>query len=412
MTASEDLDVQAIRDRFPSLARLHGGRPVAYFDGPGGTQVPLEVVEAVTDYLVHHNANAHWPFPTSRETDEVVASGRGAVADLLGAASEEVVFGPNMTTLAFHLARALGRTMDPGDEILVTELDHHANVDPWRDLAVERGVEVRAVRMDPEGCTLDWEDLEAKLGPKTRLLAIGAASNAVGTVTDVARAAGMAHTAGALVFVDAVHYTPHRKVEVEDLGCDFLACSPYKFYGPHLGVLWGRRERFEELHVSKLQPAPDRVPERLETGTALHEGIAGAAATVDFIASLGRGENRVDRLEDAYGRLHTRGERLIVRLVGGLEQIDGVTVHGPGTDHPRTPTAAFAVGAWPSEEVSARLAEGGVFTTCGDFYASTLVERLGRADSGLVRAGCACYTTEEEVDRLLEGVADLARQTV
>lgn len=411
MSASENLDVPALRDRFPSLARMHGGRPIAYFDGPGGTQVPLEVAEAVSDYLIHHNANAHWPFPTSRETDDIIASGRQAMADLLGGSEDEIVFGPNMTTLTFHLARALGRTMDPGDEIVVTEMDHHANVDPWRDLAVEREVTIRTVRVDTERCTLDWEDLESKIGPRTRLLAIGAASNAVGTVNDVARAAGLAHTVGAQVFVDAVHYTPHHHVDVEELGCDFLACSPYKFYGPHLGVLWGRRDRLEELDVSKLRPAPDRVPERLETGTALHEGIAGAAATVDFIASMGLGEDRASRLDDAYRRLHERGGRLIERLVQGLGEIEGVKVHGPGMDHPRTPTTAFAVGAWPSEEVSRQLAEQGVFCTCGDFYASTLVKRLGYADGGMVRAGCACYTTEEEVDRLLEGVSELAAQT-
>src|SRR5262245_5849249 len=230
--------VESIRSRFPALERLHNGQPVAYFDGPGGTQVPRSVVDAVSDYLLHHNANTHWVYPTSVETDAALVAAREALADFLGGRPSEIAFGANMTTLAFHLGRALARRWSPGDQIVVTELDHHANVDPWRRLAMERGLEVRTVRFRAETGQLDMEDLAAAVGTKTRLLAIGAASNALGTINDVRRAADLAHAAGALVFVDAVHYAPHALVDVAALGADFLACSAYKFYGPHVGVLW------------------------------------------------------------------------------------------------------------------------------------------------------------------------------
>src|SRR5512143_1228937 len=253
--------VTAIRKRFPALERTEGGHPVAYFDGPGGTQVPREVADAVTDYLLRHNANTHWAYPTSVETDAMLMAARGALADFLGGDPSEVAFGANMTTLTFHLAHALGRNWDRGDEVGVTELDHHANVDPWRALERERGVVVRVLPVNAASGQLDLDALPRLLTKRTRLLAIGAASNAPGTINDVRRAAALTHEAGALVFVDAVHYAPHALLDVATLGCDFLVCSPYKFYGPHVGVLWGRRERLAALDVPRLAPAPDRPPE-------------------------------------------------------------------------------------------------------------------------------------------------------
>ena len=401
--------VAAIRAAFPALARRHNGHEVAYFDGPGGTQVPQAVVDAMADYLLHHNANTHWHYPTSHETDAAMIAAREAMADYLGTRPLEIAFGANMTTLTFHLSRALGRDWGPGDEIVVTELDHHANVDPWRALERDRGVTIRTVRFLPAEGRLDDDDLRRALGPRTRLLAIGAASNAIGTINDVRRAGELAHAVGALVFVDAVHYAPHAFVDVVELGCDFLACSAYKFYGPHVGVLYGRHDLLARLPVPKLRPASDAAPERLETGTLNHEGVVGTAAAVDFLASLGSGDGRRARLRSAMGALHARGEELLARMWEGLGAIPGVTLHGrpPGT--PRTPTVAFTVAGHSSTAVAVALAERGVFVSNGDFYAMTAVDRLGHAQDGVVRAGCACYTTAEEVDRLVEGVRGLGR---
>jgi cysteine desulfurase family protein (TIGR01976 family) len=398
-----------IRSHFPALQRLHDGQPVAYFDGPGGTQVPRSVVEAMADYLYRHNANTHWAFPTSQETDEIIADARRAVADLLNASPQEVAFGANMTTLTFHLARSLGRRWGPGDEIVVTELDHHANVDPWRALVRERGVVVRVARMSPEAGRLDRDDLGRQITERTRLVAVGAASNALGTISDVADAARLAHAVGALTFVDAVHYAPHRLVDVRAMGCDFLACSAYKFYGPHVGVLYGRHDLLQGLDLPKLQPAPNAAPERLETGTQNHEGIAGTAAAVEFLASLADGPSRRDRLRETFSALHERGMALTETLWRGLSEVGGVRLYGPPPVEPRTPTVSFTVGDMPSGGVCRRLADRGLFASHGDFYARTAVERLGLAREGLVRIGCACYTTEEEIGRLLNAVREFAR---
>jgi cysteine desulfurase family protein (TIGR01976 family) len=407
--AAGTASVDSIRSRFPALQRRHAGLPVAYFDGPGGTQVPQPVVDAMSDYLLSHNANTHWAYPTSVETDAALAAARGALADFLGGKPSEVAFGANMTTLTFHLGRALGRRWAPGDELVVTELDHHANVDPWRQLARERDLVVRTVRFRPETGQLDMDDLAAALAPRARLLAIGAASNALGTKSDVRRAADLAHAKGALVFVDAVHYAPHALVDVGALGADFLACSAYKFYGPHVGVLWGRQALLEALDVPKLEPAPDNAPDRLETGTQNHEGIVGAGAAVDFLASLSTGPDRRSRLVASMGALHARGQELVERLWKGLRAIPGVTLYGPPPTAPRTPTVAFVVKGYPSEDVAKALAARALFVSNGDFYAATVVRRLGHEKEGVVRAGCACYTTPEEVDRLVEGVVELAR---
>lgn len=411
-TEREPAAVTSIRAQFPALERHHAGHAVAFFDGPGGTQVPRRVVEAMADYLYHHNANTHWSYPTSAETDAALAEARAALADLMGCAAGEVVFGANMTTLTFHLARAVGRTLSAGDEVLVTELDHHANVDPWLDMARERGLTARTVRFEPRTGELDWVDFEAKLSERTRLVAIGLASNALGTVNDVGRAIAAARAVGALVFVDAVHSAPSRPTDFAALGCDVLACSAYKLYGPHVGALAVRRELVDALPVSRLRPAAETGAERLETGTLDHEGIVGAAAAVDFLASLGEGAGRRERLVAGLAALHRRGEELLRRLWEGLVAIPGVRLYGPPPGRPRTATVAFTVGDLPSHEVAASLAETeAVFVSHGDFYAQTVVERLGLAEQGgLVRAGCACYTTEEEVDRLLAGVHRVARE--
>lgn len=408
-TTTSRPDLATVRAQFPALHRQHAGHPVAYFDGPGGTQVPQSVADAMVDYLLHHNANTHWAYPTSEETDSAIASARQAFADFLGAQPDEIAFGANMTTLMFHLARALGRGWGPGDEVIVTELDHHANVAPWQALARERGITVRAIPFDISTGELDLHALASALSPRTRLVAIGAASNALGTVNDVAFAARLAHAAGGLCFVDAVHLAAHGRIDVRQFGCDFLACSAYKFYGPHIGVLYGRRDLVASLDVPKLIPASNAPPERLETGTLNHEGIVGAAAAVDFIASLGRGEHRVARLDDALHRLHHDGQLLVERMWEGLGRIDGVRLYGPPPSRPRTPTTAFTVAGLTSEQVARRLALLGVFVSHGDFAATTVVERLGCAADGVVRAGCACYTSLEEVDRLVAAVAGLAR---
>jgi len=401
--------VEDIRAEFPALERRHNGHPVAYFDGPGGTQVPRRVADAVTDYLLHHNANTHWAYPTSIETDAMIAGARSGLADFLGAEPEEIAFGANMTTLTFHLARALGRSCGPGDEVVITALDHQANVAPWQALARERGITLRTVEVDTASGTLDHASLEAAFTSRTRLLAIGAASNALGTINDVAAAVTLAKAAGALTLVDAVHCVPHAPVDVRSLGCDFLVCSAYKFYGPHVGILFGRRELLERLDVPKLMPAPDTAPERMETGTLNHEGIAGTAAAVDFLASVAPGGSRSDALRASLHELHRRGGDLLAQLWAGLGAIPGVALYGPPPGRPRTPTVAFTVAGLDADAVARALAERGVFVSSGDFYASTIVERLGLQEAGLVRAGCACYTTADEVDRLVAGVRALGR---
>lgn len=410
----------AIRSHFPALARVHGGSEVAYFDGPGGTQVPRAVVESIANYLYHHNANTHWAYPTSAETDAAIAHARQVCADFLNATADEIAFGANMTTLTFHLSRALGVNYGPGDEIVVTQLDHHANIAPWHRLALERGVTVRTIRLIPETGQLDWEAFEEAVNKRTRLIAIGAASNALGTINDVPRAIRLARAVGAQVFVDAVHYVPHALADVRALDCDFLAMSAYKFYGPHIGILYGKRELFEAVDFPKLIPAPESGPERAETGTQNQEGMVGAAAAIDFLADLaetnisssgtniGSAELRRQRLEIAYGRLHERNAVLGQRLWSGLSSIKSVRLYGPPPNLPRTPTISFTVAGIASTEVARQLAGRGLFLSHGDFYAATVIERLGLGPEGLVRAGCACYTTSDEIERLVEAVARVA----
>jgi cysteine desulfurase family protein (TIGR01976 family) len=398
--------LDAIRSQFPALERQYNGFPVAYFDGPGGTQVPRPVVEAMSDYLFNHNANTHWGYPTSNETDEMIADSRMAFADLFNASPDEVVFGQNMSTITFHLARALGRGFSEGDEIIVTELDHHANIDTWRSLETDRGVVIRVLPMDIESCQLLMDELPGLVNERTKLIAVGAASNAIGTVSDIKTACRIAREAGALSFVDAVHFAPHNLVDVKEIGCDFLACSAYKFYGPHIGILYGRKELLESLDFPKLRPAPDHGPDRAETGTQSHESIVGAGAAVDFIASLGSGSTRRERLKDAFRYMHEKDEQLVRRLWDGLSEIPGVRMYGPGCDQERTSLVSFTVGQHPSSEVSRFLAEQGLFVSHGDFYASTVIKRYGLEEQGLVRVGCSFYTSPEEVERLIGGVAE------
>lgn len=398
-----------VRERFPALSRLHNGRPVAYFDAPGGTQVPAEVGAAMTDYLFHHNANTHWAYPTSEETDAILLAARAAAGEFLNASPEEIVFGNNMTSLTFHLARALGRTWQAGDEVIVTELDHHGNVAPWRALERDFGVVVRTARMFVDDCQLDYDDLQRQVTSRTRLVAIGGASNAVGTINDLARARRIARDAGALFFVDAVHLAPHELLDVEAVGCDFLACSTYKFYGPHAGILFARAELLDSLPFPRLDPAPQTGPERGETGTQNQEGIAGITATIDFLASLGDdgdgsdgGGTRRERLSRAFALLHEEGDRFARMLWDGLGAIPRVRLLGTPPGRPRTPTVGFTVDGKSAEEVTRALAKEALFVSHGDFYAQTLIERLGV--EAIVRVGCACYTTEEEIARLLDAV--------
>ena len=401
--------VKVARAQFPALERVHNGHPVAYFDGPGGTQVPRPVAEAMTQYLYHHNANTHWVYPTSEETDALIAESRRTLAAFLNAGADEVAFGANMTTLTFHLARALGREWKAGDEVVITELDHHANVAPWRAIEKERGIVIRSVRFDPATGELDLADYAAKLGPRTKLVALGVASNALGTVTMPAELIRQAHAVGAEVFVDAVHYAPHRLVDVKEWDCDFLACSAYKFYGPHIGILYGRRKRIESLDFPKLEPAPNESPERVETGTQNHEGIVGAAAAVEFIAGLGTGDTLRQRLTTSYAFHARHGQDLLRKLWSGLSSIDGLTLYGPTPDRVRTPTLSFTLRGHSTNDIARALASKGLFVSNGDFYAMTVIERIGQAADGVVRVGCSCYTTDEEVERLIAAVREIAR---
>ncbi|HYS54900.1 MAG TPA: cysteine desulfurase-like protein [Thermoanaerobaculia bacterium] len=389
------MNLDALRRCFPALSRTHDGLPVAYFDGPGGTQVPRSVADAMTDYLFHHNANTHWAYPTSEETDAIIAAARQAAGQFLHATADEISFGANMTTITFHLARAVARTWKAGDEVIVTELDHHANVAPWRALEIDRGIVVRTARMIPETCQIDMDHLARLTGPKTRLIAIGGASNAVGTINDLARVRQIARSAGALFFVDAVHLAPHARIDVRALDCDFLAVSAYKFYGPHIGILYARKALQESLPFPKLEPAPDTGPERVETGTQNQEGMAGVKATVEFM-------NSID-----HHWLHQRGEKLTKMLWDGLQTIKGVRLFGPPPDAPRTPTVAFTVDGMTSEQVARALVKRAIFASHGDFYAATVIRVLGV--EGLVRIGCAAYTTEEEVQRLLDAVTSASK---
>ena len=417
MKSTED-----IRAQFPALEREHNGFPVAYFDAPGGTQTPRGVVDAVADYLFNHNANTHWEYPTSHETDEILETARHTFADFLNAAANEIVFGPNTTTMIYHLSRALGRTLGPGDEIVITELEHHANVAPWQALVVERGVTLNVAQMDPETGQLDWADFERLITKQTRMVSFGAGCNALGTVNRYRDAVKLAHSVGALTLVDAVHYAPYFLCDVKETDCDFMTASAYKFYGPHASVFYGKKDLLESIDFPKLQPAPDTAPERAEMGTQNHEGIAGAAAAVDFYASLVRvrtgsdsdrinegSQSRRELLKSAFAGLREHSRPQVKHLWEELSHIKGVRLYGPTPDVDRTPTVSFTIENVASTDVARRMAERGLFVSHGDFYAQTVVERLGLAPEGLVRVGCACYTSDEEINRLIEAATEIAK---
>jgi len=367
------------------------------------------VADAMVDYMYNHNANAHWAYPASWETDSARAHARLVFGVFLNCAPNEVVFGANMTTLTFHLARALGRRLRPGDEVVVTELDHHANIAPWTVLESERGIVVRWARMIPATGQLDWDHVRSVVCDRTKVVALGAAANGIGTISDIRKAAELAHAVGALIFVDGVHYTPHALVDVQAMDCDFFACSAYKCYGPHVGVLYGRYDLLSELEFPKVIPAPDSVPECAETGTLNHEGVVGAAAAVEWLGSLALGSSLRSKLQEVYEALHERSAELLALLWGGLAAVPGVTLYGPPPGCARTPTVGFNLHGVVPKDVAARLGERGLFLSHGDFYARTVIERLGLEPHGMVRAGCACYTTRDEITRLVEGVAAIAR---
>jgi cysteine desulfurase family protein (TIGR01976 family) len=405
-------DVQAVREQFPALGRTHNGRGVVYFDGPGGSQVARQAIDAISGYMERGGANLHGVFPTSTETEEILADTRTAAADFLGVEPDEIAFGANMTTLTFAVSRALASGWDEDSEIVVTELDHRANVDPWIIAAAERGARVRWIRVDPETLTLDENDLEQNITGRTKLVAIGLASNAVGTVNDVAAVAETAHSAGALVAVDAVHAAPHLPLDRDAIGADVITCSAYKFFGPHVGVTAIRRDLFEKMGVYRLDPAPDYIPDKLETGTQNHEGIAGVKGALDFISSLGEGTSQREKLTSALKAVEEQEAALAENFRITLRDIPGVTLYAAPDGVRKTPTIAFTVQGKAPEEVCLQMLEHGFFIAAGDFYASTLAEKLGIGDSGgFIRAGLAPYNTEEEVERFVEALEGIIRQT-
>jgi len=409
-------DVGWCRRQFPALARTLGGQPIVYFDGPAGSQVPDRVIDAVIRYLVETNANHGGLFETSRQSDAVLESAHRALADFLGTDDPaEVVFGANMTSLTFALSRSLARTWRAGDEILVTRLEHDANVTPWVLAARDAGATVRHVEIRAGDCTLALDDLASGLSPRTRLVAVGCAQNAVGTINPIGEIVRLAHEHGALVFLDAVHYAPHRLLDVAGWGCDFLACSAYKFFGPHVGVLWGRRELLEQLPAYKVRPAPEEIPGRWMTGTQNHEGIAGTLAAVEYLAELGRtlvpdAADRRAALVSAYQGIAAYERQLVAGLLAGLAELPAVKVWGI-TDSARlgqrVPTVAVTHRRLSPGDLAEYLARRGIFVWHGNFYALPLTDALGLEPDGLLRLGLLHYNTDEEVRRLLAALREL-----
>src|SRR5713226_1006968 len=409
------LDFHTVRAQFPSLAQTVNGYPAAFLDGPGGTQVPQRVIDAITEYLRRDNANTGGAYGTIRHTDAMIAGARAAMADFLNCGADEVVFGPNMTSLTFAISRAIGRDFGPGDEILVTRLDHDANVSPWLALA-ERGVTIRWAEIREQDCTLDMTDLAGKIGPKTKLVAVGYASNAVGTINPVKEIVCLAHAAGALAYIDAVHYAPHGLIDVAALDCDFLACSTYKFFGPHMGVLYGKRQHLERLHPYKVRANTNAIPNRWEWGTLNHECIAGISACIDYLADLGRhvdpsASTRRAALLAAYRAIQKHERGLTERLIRGLLVFPGLKLYGisdPKRFDQRCPTVAVRIAGHTPLQLATKLGERGFFTWDGNYYALNLTERLGvEKDGGFLRIGLAHYNTAEELERLLAALREL-----
>src|SRR6266852_5680995 len=408
-STGKPLDSAWVRAQFPSLKLRVNGQPTAFLDGPAGTQVPKQVTDAVQNYFLTANANTCGAFATSRANDAMIASARAAMADLFHCNRDEVVFGQNMTTITFALARAIGRELKARDEIVVTTLDHDANVAPWRALE-EKGVVIRQVDIREADCALDLEDLKQKISAKTRLVAVGYASNIVGTINPVAEITKLAHAAGALMFIDAVHYAPHGLIDVKALDCDFLVCSPYKFFGPHMGTLYGKRQHRERFKPYKVRPATNTSPECWETGTQVQELIAGIGAAVDYIAELGRHtdssvKSRREALHAAYRATHRYETGLLSRLITGLQTLPGIRIFGI-TDAKRfaerCSTLSFRLGDHNPTKIATFLGERGIFTWDGNFYALNLSERLGvEQHGGVLRVGLVHYNTADEVERLL-----------
>ena len=411
-------DVAWVRSQFPALSETVNGQPAAFLDGPGGTQVPHKVIHAISDYLQHSNANTCGAYATSRRTDAVIAGARAAMADFLGCDADEIVFGPNMTTLTFALSRSIGRELGPGDEIVVTHLDHDANVSTWRSLE-ERGVTVRFADIQENDCTLDMQHLARQITAKTKLVAVGYASNAVGTINDVKEVVRLAHQVGALAFVDAVHYGPHGLIDVRAIDCDFLACSTYKFFGPHMGVLYGKREHLKRLQPYKVRALVNEVPNRWEMGTLNHECIAGITACVEYLADLGRhvnskSSNRRSALISAFQMIQAYERTLAERMLRGLLAIPGLKVYGI-TDLQklanRTPTFAVRVDGHTPLELATKLGDGGFFTWDGNYYALNLTERLDVEKSGgFLRIGLVHYNTAEEVDGVVAALQAITQR--
>lgn len=411
------LDLDWVRQQFPALRQTVNGQPAVFFDAPGGTQVPQTVIDAISEYLSKWNANLGGAFLTSQRSELIVEQAHQAMADFFNCAPEEVVFGANMTTLTFALSRAIGRELKSGDELMVTCLDHDANVSPWVCLE-ERGAKVRTADIKPADCTLDMFDLQAKIRRSTRLVAIGWAANAVGTINDVQEAIRLARAVGAMTFIDAVHYAPHGLIDVKALDTDFLACSSYKFFGPHQGVLYGKREQLLRLRPYKLRVCSEKLPDRWETGTQNHECMAGVTAAIDYIAEVGRHHSsethtRREAIVAAYEVFQQHERGLASQLISGLLAIPGLTFYGisdPAKFDERTPTVAVRMEGYTPRELAERLGERGIFTWDGNYYAINLAERLGVQQSGgMLRIGLAHYNTAEEVDRLLTELRALAK---
>jgi cysteine desulfurase family protein (TIGR01976 family) len=429
------LDLTHIRAQFPALSQTVNNHPAVFLDGPGGTQVPQRVIDAISNYLRRDNANTCGAYATSRNTDAMLAEARAAMADFLNCAADEIVFGPNMTTLTYMMSRAISRDLGPGDEILVTRLDHDANVSPWLALE-EKGVTIRWAEIHEDSCTLDLADLASKINERTKLVAVGYASNAVGTVNPVKAIVRLAHAAGALAYIDAVHYGPHGLIDVAALDCDFLACSTYKFFGPHMGVLFGKREHLARLHPYKVRPLTDAAPNRWEWGTLNHECIAGITACVDYIADLGRQVNsgsgvplvsphlrdvgsRRAAIVTAFKAIHVYEHSLMERLISGLNKIPNLKLYGitdPARFAERCPTLALRVVNQTADQtplaLATKLGDRGFFTWDGNYYALNLTERLDVEKSGgFLRIGLAHYNTIEEVDRLLAALKEIVKQS-
>jgi cysteine desulfurase family protein (TIGR01976 family) len=408
-------DVDAIRARFPALSLTHGGRPMVFFDGPGGTQVPESVIDAVSGYYREANANHGGAFATSERSDAIIEDAHAALGDVLGVAADEITLGPNMTTLTFHVSRSIGATLRPGDEIVVSGLDHQANVDPWIAAARDNEAIVRTWEPDLADCTLSLDGLDAVLNERTRLVAVGWASNAVGTINPIREIAERVHRAGAWLFVDAVHAAPHLPLDARAVDADFVACSVYKFFGPHLGALYGRRQIMDSLPAYKVRPASNR----FETGTGNHEGDAGAAAAVEYLADLGErygdapaGGSRRERLLAGMRAIRTYELDLYRHLAEGLAGIDGIAILGLTADEDtdrRTPTAAITIEGVTPHAAAEQLGRQGIAVWDGDFYATGLIERLGLARDGVLRIGLTHYNTRAEVDRLIDELARIAR---